>query len=220
MKKTDEKLKKTLIDQLYWDNRIDVSDIKVDVTDRRVILTGSVPNYAASEAALIVAWNTQGVIQVDNKLEIRYPTEAKIPTDSDIKERIKQLLSWTDGMSGQTIKVSVEAGVVNVHGTVDSYWKKRKVGELASHIFGVVKVENTLAVVPGRSIRDEVIARDIISALERSRIVAADDITIKVKEGIVRVSGAVADLRVYHSVLDFAGRTSGVVDVRSELKVQ
>ncbi|MGY5854776.1 MAG: BON domain-containing protein [Candidatus Thorarchaeota archaeon] len=220
MKEADEMIKKTIIDQLFEYDGIDISNVEIDVTNRRVTLTGSVPNYTASEAALFVAWNTQGVIQVDNQLDIRYPTTAEVPPDPEIEERVKQTIGWSDGLANQTIQVSVEAGIVNLEGTVDVFWKRLKAEELASHIFGVVKVSNKLAVVPGRKIVDEVIAKNIISALDRSRIVEIDTVSVKVKDGVVTLTGTVPDLRVYRSILDFAERTTGVTDVRSELKVQ
>ena len=220
MKDVDEKIKKTITDQLYEYDEIDISNMEIDVINRRVTLTGSVPNYTASEAALFVAWNTSGVIQVDNQLDIRYPTTAKVPPDPDIQERVKQTIGWADGLADQTIQVSVEAGIVSLEGTVDAFWKRFKAEELTSHIFGVVKVSNKLAVVPGRKIVDEVIAKNIISALDRSRTVEIDAVSVKVQDGVVTITGTVPDLRAYRSILDFAGRTTGVTDVRSELKIQ
>ncbi len=220
MKKTDEELKKTISDQLYWHDGIDISNIMIDITNRRVTLTGSVPNHAASEAALFVAWNTPGVIQVDNHLDIQYPTDAKIPPDPEIEDRVKQILGWTDSLANQTIQVSVSAGVVALEGTVNAYWKRIMAENLASHIFGVVKISNRLAVVPGRKIVDEVIAKNIISALDRSRLVDIDMISVKAKDGIVTLSGSVPDLRTHQSILHFAGRITGVTDVVSKLQVQ
>ncbi|MGY5875694.1 MAG: BON domain-containing protein [Candidatus Thorarchaeota archaeon] len=220
MKEADEKIEKTIVDQLYEYDGIDISNVEIDVTNRRVTLTGNVPNYTASETALFVAWNTQGVIQVDNKLDIRYPTTAKVPPDPEIEKRVKQTIGWADGLVNQTIQVSVKAGIVSLEGTVDAFWKRLKAEELASHIFGVVKVSTKLAVVPGRKIVDEVIAKNIISALDRSRTVEIDAVSVKVQDGVVTITGTVPDLRAYRSILDFAGRTTGVTDVRSELKIQ
>jgi len=47
---TDEKIKKQVVDQLYWDARVDASDVKVEVSDRNVILTGTVPSYGVRQA--------------------------------------------------------------------------------------------------------------------------------------------------------------------------
>ncbi|TFF85228.1 BON domain-containing protein, partial [Candidatus Heimdallarchaeota archaeon] len=40
---TDEEIKKKLTDQLYWDTRVDASDIDIDVNGSSVTLSGKVP---------------------------------------------------------------------------------------------------------------------------------------------------------------------------------
>ncbi len=218
MKETDEKLKKDIVDQLYWDNRIDVSEIKVDVDDHRVTLTGSVPNYAASEAALMTAWGTKGVVQVMNHLAIEYPTSQDIPPDPEIKSRINNVLSWTTLLYGQDVRVSVKAGVVELEGTVDAYWKKIKAHELVSHVFGVVKVIDNITIVPGRGLKDEVIARDIISALERSSV-EADRIDVKVKDGIITLMGTIPNWFTRQIITNCVQNTFGVLEIKDELEI-
>jgi osmotically-inducible protein OsmY len=156
---------------------------------------------------------------VDNDLEISYPTTAKIPPDPDIQERIRQILSWTVGLYGQDVRVKVDAGIVDMRGNVETYWMKRKAEDIASHIFGVVKIINNIAVVPGRKVRDEVVARDLISALERSRAVEADAVDIKVENGIVTLSGRIPSLRVCKSIIEHAENTAGVTDIKNKLVV-
>ena len=56
MKSKDEQIKKAVVDMLYWDSRVDASDIHVEVTDGEVTLRGTVPSYATKEAALFDAW--------------------------------------------------------------------------------------------------------------------------------------------------------------------
>ena len=218
MKDTDEKLKKDIIDQLYWDNRIDVSDIKVDVDNHRVTLSGAVPNHSASEAALMTAWGTKGVVQVLNHLVVEYPTSADVPPDPEIKSRIEKLLSWSKAIYGQDVQVSVDAGVVELEGTVDAYWKKIKIEELASHVFGVVKVLGKLIIVPGRDIKDEVIAREIGSALDRIRF-DADELDVKVKDGIVTLLGIIPSWHTQQLILNCVHNTFGVRAIKNELVI-
>ncbi len=218
MKEPDEKLKKDIIDQLYWDNRIDVSDIKVDVDNHRVTLSGSVPNYAASEAALMTAWGTKGVVQVMNHLAVEYPTSQDIPPDPEIESRVNNVLSWTTLLYGQDVRVSVKAGVVELEGVVDAYWKKIKTHDLASHVFGVIKIIDNLAIVPGRGLKDEVIARDIISALERSSV-EADRIDVKVKNGLVTLMGTIPDWFTRQLITSCVQNTFGVCGIKDELVI-
>lgn len=219
MKETDETLKKNLTNQLFWDNRVDISNIMIDVDNRRVTLTGSVPNYAASEAALLTAWGTRGVIQVNNNLTVEYPTSEEVPPDPEIKSRIETLLSWSKAIYGQDVRVSVDAGVVKLEGTVDAYWKKRKIEELSSHIFGVVKVIDNIVIVPDRDIEDEVIARDIVSALKR-RSTEVDKIDIRVEDGKVRLKGTIPDWITQHIIIETVQNTFGVQHINNELDIE
>lgn len=47
MQKIDVKLKKDVVDSLYWDSRVDASRIKVDVADGKVTLTGTLSDHTA-----------------------------------------------------------------------------------------------------------------------------------------------------------------------------
>jgi osmotically-inducible protein OsmY len=219
MNDIDEKLKKRIVDQLYWDSRIDASDVKVEVSNRIVKLTGTVPNYAASEAALFTTWSIKGVIGIENKLEVKPLIDGKAPIDSDIEKNIRQFLSWNRSVYGPEIDLSVDAGVVTLRGTVDAFWKKMKAEELTSHALGVVKIINLLTIVPLKIIADEVISRDIIEALHRSDNIDAAAIDVKVKNGKVTLSGAVNSWFAYRTAWNCAVNTVGVKDVETKLTI-
>ena len=106
MKEMDEKLKKRIVDQLYWDSRVDVSTVNIDVTGRKATITGTVPNVAASEVVLLTAWGTQGIIGVDNQLEVHYPDSQQPPPDKTIKDRIEQLIDWNDNLYGKEYELT------------------------------------------------------------------------------------------------------------------
>ena len=57
MVQTSEEIKKDVVDQLYWDNRIDASSVTVEVDGGRVKLKGTAPTYTAKEAARMDAWS-------------------------------------------------------------------------------------------------------------------------------------------------------------------
>ena len=90
MKTKDEQIKKSVVDMLYLDNRVDASDIHVDVTDGVVTLRGTVPSFTVKEASLFDAWKVPGVKKVNNDSFVRFPTTAKALTDSQIEDSIKK----------------------------------------------------------------------------------------------------------------------------------
>ncbi len=219
MKDMDEKLKKRIVDQLYWDSRVDVSTVNVDVTGRKVTITGTVPNFAASEVVLFTAWNTQGIVGVDNQLEVRYPDSLQPPPDKTIKERIEHLIHWNENLYGKEVELNVDSGIVELEGVVDSYWKKIKLRDLASHVFGVVKIVDKISVVPSRKSTDKAIAEKIMSCMERNDFIVADTIDVVVKNGIVTLKGDVSSWIIGQIVLNCAENTTGVIEINNEIIV-
>ncbi len=221
MKNNDEKIKKGIVDLLYLDSRVDASDVKVEVDDKKVVLRGTVPTYAASEAALLDAWKPPGVVKVDNKLMVKFPAAAGIPpTDSEIKSRIENILSWSQSINEMDIKVSAKKGIVKLDGYVDAYWKKRRASQIVADVGGVLEIKNALKIVPTKSVVDEAIAKDIVSAMKQTHGIEPSDIDIRVKEGKVTLAGTVASPALYRAALDCVENTFGVVDIIDNIVVK
>ncbi len=217
--RTDEQIKKDVVDHLYWDHRVDASDVEVEVEDNEVILRGSVPSYSASETALFDAWKAEGVTKVDNRLLVKYPPTIEIPGDEDIAERVKFVLEWNQSTADADIDVSVDTGNVILKGTVDSYWRKFRAQQLVSDVRGVISFDNKITVVPTEKVTDEVIAKDVIKAIDRSFSVDVNDVDVKVEDGIVTLSGVVPDRATQLVALACAENTFGVLDVEDGLVV-
>lgn len=220
MKTKDEQIKKSVVDMLYWDSRVDASDIDVEVKDGEVTLGGTVPSYGVKETALFATWKVPGVKQVKNQSRVKFPSTTKTLTDSQIKESIEKQLRWNDSTSGANIQVSVKKGKVTLEGYVDAYWKLFRAKELASDVIGVVDIENKLTVVPTEEIADQVIATDIINAIDRSYLLNADDIDVKVEDGVVTLSGELLTRALCESALEFAYNTYGVKGVKDRLHLK
>lgn len=216
---TDKQIKKHIVEQLYWDDRVNAADVRVTSVDGRVVLAGNVPHYTALQAAERDAWRVPGVKSVENQLVIRYPAEAAIPADDELRLNILSKLLWSSDVDPATIEVSVAAGVATLEGTVDSYWKKVKAEVLAYDVIGVNLVENRLAVVPTRDILDEAIGESIMAALARTRGVDLAAVDVQVENGVVTLSGAVPDYKTLQAVRGAAVHTLGVVDVQTELVI-
>jgi len=88
-----EKIKKDIVDQLYWDSRVDAAKIQVKVKDGEIILKGEAPNYNAKSSASTDAWSIEGVRAVKNEIEVKYPVSIEVPTDDEIATNIRTLLT-------------------------------------------------------------------------------------------------------------------------------
>ena len=177
----DEQIKLSVIDQLKWDSRVDISDIDVAVSGRTVKLKGSVPSYRMREIAAMDVLDVDGVTYLANELKVQYNPTAVLPDDEQIKGNIEKMFSWDPEIEPENIALTVSAGKVTLEGSVNAIWKKLKSQEIASNVTGVFQVINKLAVVPTDTYIDQNISETIMAALERNAHVNAWDVNIKVE---------------------------------------
>jgi osmotically-inducible protein OsmY len=219
MNRKDETIKKEVVDQLYWDNRVDADDVTVHVDNGVVTLKGSVPTHGARSSAVTDTWMIDGVTSVEDQIDVELAPTVEIPTDAEIRNNIQNILSWNTDIDIIDIDVSVEGGVVTLEGTVDEYWKKWKAVELVSDVSGVIDVLDEMTVVPTGSFIDKDIAETINDALDRNLYIESEDITVEVEHGNVTLTGVVPTNFVRSKAGDIASYTAGVIDVHNNLVV-
>jgi len=219
MTRTDENIKKDVVDQLYWDNRVNAADVKVEVFDGIVTLSGTVTTTNARYSAASDSWMIAGVTNVENNLQVIYETDKKTPTDPEIKSQAENTLLWNEDIDSTGVEVSINQGVVTLNGTVDSYWKKWLAERIVYRNFGVLSVENHLTIVPTQSILDQDIAEDIEHALKRNFYVDAEEVSVKVDRGVVTLMGEVSTTIARNQAEDVAMYTAGVMDVDNQIRL-
>lgn len=220
MIRTDEQIKKDIVDQLYWDGRIDASDITITVDDGEVTLTGNVPSYRAREAAVNNAWRVQGVVGVENDLEIVYFEPETLPNDMQIRENILSSFRWNPDLRTEDIDVTVDKGWVTLEGTTDAFWKKMDAESIAYSVRGVVVVTNKIAIVTTQNITDELIAEDVMDAIERDVRVSVDSVDVTVTNGEVTLTGTVPSTTARNAAYSAALYTTGVINVDNNIIVR
>jgi len=216
---SDEKIKRDIVDQLYWDGRVDASDIHVAIADGNVVLRGTVPTYGASKAAETGAWTVSGVRSVDNNIAVKHKGSLRIPTDQEIRKDIEMILDWNPDIDAVGIKISVDGGEVILEGSVSSYWEKKRAEDLCGLIVGVREITNSLLVVPSESVLDQAIADGIAKALARNPHIDADSIDITVRDGVVTLSGSVPNRTAFEAAQEAAQYSLGVVEIYNKLKI-
>ncbi|NGP76170.1 BON domain-containing protein [Balneolaceae bacterium YR4-1] len=217
--RNDEDVKVDIAKQLKWDARIDASEVSIKVNNGKVELEGNVPTMTAKSAAFDDAYLVDGVLSVDNKLDVEIPSVKSTPTDSEIRDNVVTALSINSDVESYKIDVTVDKGWVTLEGTVNAYWEKVSAENEVLDINGVLGVSNNLGVVPTESYLDENIAEDIISALERNVHVNADDIDVKVEDGKVTLDGTVKTYTAKNAAFDSALYTPGVITVNNRIIV-
>lgn len=216
---TDEDIKKGIVDELYWDDRVDAADVKVEVREGRVALSGTVPTYNARAAAEEDAQAVAGRGTVDNDLAVKYPMHVTIPTDDELEANVMSALRWYAEFDPSNIEATADGGWVTLRGTVGSYWQKVRAEDIVRPMTGVGGVTNELAVVPSGDFEDQRIAEEIEAALERNVYIGAGQVEVKVDHGVVTLMGSVSEPAAYRAARDAAHFTRGVVDVHDQLTI-
>jgi osmotically-inducible protein OsmY len=218
MSRTDEEIKRDIVEQLYWDSRVDASKVSVKVREGTVSLSGMVQTRLAVRAAQGDAWIIDGVTAVHNLLEVDHGTP-KSP-DEEIEATVEKIFNWAPEIDALNAGAQVSGGRVELEGTVTTFWEKQRIGELISNISGVVGVDNKLSVVPTENITDEAVAEDIMSALDRNSSIDPTLVDVKVEDGTVTLSGDVPTWNDRRTAYDAALFTDGVVNIHDDLRVR
>ncbi len=215
-----EQIKKDVTNHLFWDNTIDASQVRVEVTDSKVVLTGMVSSLAARRNAQSDAKMVPGVTTVDNQLVVRYPASAPAISDDELCSRARNVLQWSANISLADVRVSAAMGRISLEGAVDAYWKKLKAEQLVSELAGVLGVINSLAVVPTGDTTDKQIAEDILAALDRTGAIDISSVNVRVENGMVTLTGSVpSDTSRRHAGM-IAANTIGVTGITNNLAVE
>jgi hyperosmotically inducible protein len=130
--------------ELFADDRVKGSQVKVETIDGVVHLRGKVDSADAKAAATNVAQGIDGVKSVKNDLQIVSPGARKMvdAKDADIAKAVETRLSHEGDL--KKIDVRADAGVVTLTGQVPTISASAKASEVARGVNGVRSVKNEL----------------------------------------------------------------------------
>jgi len=114
-----------------------------------------------------------------------------LATDTGVRELILRQIASDPEVLSTDINVSVEGCVVTLTGFVHSYFEKLAAENVAKHTDGVIGIANDIVVKLGSEPTDPEIAREALRALHTDPELAAEDISITVKNRFVTVEGEV-----------------------------
>jgi osmotically-inducible protein OsmY len=214
----EEIVKQKIVEQLMWDDSVNANDVHVDIIDNTARLTGTVPNYTAKLAAERNAYMVEGVNFVENLLEVKFPPTITVPADSDIKNSIKNILSWYNEFTGE-INAEVNDNVVTLSGMVDNYREKVRAEEIANSVRGVIDVKNNIQIRNVKDIHDAEIESDVRKAINRNKLVDESDVTVTVDQGVALLRGTVTSEMLKKEANNIALYTKGVKSVINEIVV-
>jgi osmotically-inducible protein OsmY len=212
--RSDEAIRAALQDAMLFDPRADSQGIGISVHAGTVTLRGTVDSIQAKEAAEQVAHATAGVASVRNRIRV----DAAPPSDAELEERVEAAMNRSPFLESYEISVEVDDGVLQLKGTVDSYFEKAEADRIATRAKGVKIIKNKLLVdnkgypllyepyvtdlLPYRyewyrydpfpSVKpDNIVREEIEEELWWSPFVDADEVDVQVNRGAATLKGTV-----------------------------
>jgi len=213
---------------LAADPATDSWEINARVDDGTVTLTGEVESYAERELCTTVAKTVTGVRDINNQIDIEYESDR---SDSDIRYDIVQRLRWDARIDDGLVDVEVKDGEVTLSGSVGSLYE-RSLCYGDAWVAGVESVDADELDIEWWS-RDDMLRTDTWVSASDSEIREAIKDTMRydprvysfspnvaVNNGVVTLSGTVADLKAKRAAAQDARNTTGVRRVKNYLKVR
>lgn len=197
----------------------------VTVRESVVTLTGSVGNaYEKQRAESDARW-INGVKSAKNELKVEWwedrgvRQQLPLPSDMELKEAVRDEL-YKDLRVEDPFEITVDSsfGHVTLNGTVESYHDRVLAESDANDVVGVARVTNNLIAKPARC-EDSAVKKDVQSKLASDYLLSGQEIQVKVHDGIVDLSGNVANHFERKHALVATASVPGVVDVVNMLHV-
>jgi hyperosmotically inducible protein len=146
-------------------------------------------------------------------------------SEDALAARVHSTLRSSEVANAGQIKVEVKGDAVQLSGFVDSEADQEKALKSARDVRGVGTVRNDLVVRDSRPTSAEARDDTVIAAQVRKQIATkvaegASDINVNVSDGVVQLSGYVADAGVKTRAADVASTVRGVQDVRNDIALK
>jgi hyperosmotically inducible protein len=145
--------------------------------------------------------------------------------DSTITAKVKTELARDPATSAHRIDVETFRGDVQLNGFVPSAEMKSEAARVARNVSGVKKVSNNLRVgdserTAGDVVDDTVITAKVKTALATDKTVAAHEVNVETRNGVVQLAGFVDNSEQKTQASEVARRVAGVKQVDNQLEVK
>lgn len=215
--------------------------LRVSVNDGIATLTGTVEEGVNRDLAKQIALGVSGIDKVDNQIVVKadYIAEpaserryGELIDDATIVATVKSKLMWSQYTEGLSTEVDSQWGKVTLQGTADSSAARELATRLARNTHGVVSVDNRMTVTPSvasvnaavhgtskaakADVTDSWINTKVRSTLIYSNNVNSAAITVQTSQGVVTLSGQLANAEERSLAIELAQNVRGVKRVESK----
>ena len=144
IKPDDNEIATNAVRVLEWDSLLPKGTIKVTVDNGKITLTGNVPWYYQKQDAEKKVRYLAGVTLVDNQIVVK--PALTIPTESEVKEKIKKEFERHALIDAQSISVEIKGASLTLKGQVQSWAEFKEASHIAWSIPGVSHVDNQIII--------------------------------------------------------------------------
>ena len=174
-------------------------NIKVETGEGVVTLSGSTTNLLAKRKATTLSQNIHGVLSVVNNV-----TVSSDRPDDAIETDVNQALSTDPATEALEISITVQNGLVNLKGAVDSWQEKQLAATITAGVKGVKDINNTVLVNPDRTRSEDNIQQEVEKTLMMNSEIRGDQIEVQVDSSRVTLSGAVGSAYEKQLAIDYS----------------
>lgn len=210
---TDPQLLRDVRQELAGDRAVDAAAIHVAVQDAVAVLSGSVANAAAKQAAVVAARRVPGVRRVFDSIAVKAADPAF--DDAAIARRVSAILALDAAVPDDGVAAAVDHGFVTLSGEVDWPYQREAARSAAARIAGVVGVTCRIETRGPPSAAD--LRGRILAALEGAVEAETAGLEIAVDHGVVQLDGALAGASHRDAAERAVREAPGVIRVENHL---
>ncbi len=214
--RSDVDIQQDVLEELSWDQHINVSDIGVSVKEGVVTLTGLVDDYLVRLAAQNAALRVKGAHAVANNIEVRLHISAE-RTDSDLALAALYALKWDAAIQTDKLHITVSHGYVTLKGEVEWPFQREAAERAIRRLAGITGVTNWVTVAVRALPAD--IKQKIEKALVRNAETDAHRITVEVHGHTATLKGQVRSFAEKLAAERTALSAPGIASVTNEIKI-
>jgi osmotically-inducible protein OsmY len=224
--KMDNRIESSAKNSYVFKTYLQADDIKVQSEDGAVTLTGTVSEESHKSLAQETVADLPGVKSVDNMLEVKGESPAKM-SDAWITAKVKTIFLFHKNVSAIT-EVNTKDGVVTLQGKAANEAQKDLTTEYAKDVEGVKGVNNEMTVgkiakkkqTVGQKIDDASITAQVKMTLLYHRSTSALNTSVKTKRGVVTLSGKAKSGAEMDLAAKFANDVNGVKSVNNRMTIE
>jgi osmotically-inducible protein OsmY len=211
--KSDDDVKRDVLNELMWDPSVNASQVKVTANDGIVTLSGSVPHFIEKLSAEQAAERVGGVKAVADELEVKGIFDK---SDEEIARAALNAFQWNYSVPSD-IKVAVEKGWITLSGQVEWDYQRNAAQDAVSELLGVTGVTNSITMKNKAQPSD--IKNRIEEALKRSAESEGKKISVSVSGDKVTLTGNVHSISEKDDARLAAWMAPGVTTVENNLTI-